>query len=307
MNEIHEPVLLEQSVRQLIVDRSGVYFDATLGFGGHSTRFLKELEQNGTLVATDVDKEAFKHCIAKFSTDSRTRLYNYNFSKIDVVAKIESIGGFDGIFADLGVSSFQLDNKDSGFSYRMDADLDLRMDKTRPISAADVVNEYDMDELVRIFSKYGEERKSKTIARKIVEQRVRKPLRTTKDLAVIIEESTPPQYRFKSLSRVFQALRIYVNDELGVLKDFLQSCVKLLHKNGRLVVISYHSLEDRIVKEFLKYEELECICPPEFPVCVCDKQRRLISLTRKPIVPDNYEIERNPRARSAKMRVAERV
>ena len=303
----HTPVLLKESLDFLITDKSGVYFDATLGFGGHSEAILNSLNSEGKLFSTDVDIDAFKYCKDKFSSEQRIKLYNFNFSQIDIIAKIESINCFDGIFADLGVSSFQLDNPGSGFTYRNEAKLDLRMDKTKAVAAADIINSFTEEELADIFYQFGEEKNSRQIARRIAEYRKSKKIETTKDLAEIIEEITPFKYRIKTLSRVFQALRIYVNDELEVLKTFLTKSVDLLPEGGRIVILSYHSLEDRIVKELFKYETLDCICPRDYPVCKCDKERRLKIITKKPVVPSPVEIEDNFRSRSAKLRAAERV
>jgi 16S rRNA (cytosine1402-N4)-methyltransferase len=303
----HTPVLLDESSNYLVTNKSGIYFDATFGFGGHTEAFLNVLNKDAAVVATDVDSNAFKFSKQKFSEDNRVRLYNFNFSEIDIVAKIESIGFFDGIFADLGVSSFQLDNPDSGFTYREEAKLDLRMDKSKAVSAADIVNSFSEDDLADIFFRFGEERNSRKISREICSVRSEFKIETTSQLVEIISEVTPVKNRNKTLSRIFQALRIYVNDELAVLQTFLDKSVGLLKRGGRMVVISYHSLEDRIVKETFKYETLDCICPKEFPICQCDKERRLKILTKKPILPSVSETTQNPRARSAKLRAAERV
>jgi 16S rRNA (cytosine1402-N4)-methyltransferase len=307
MKTHHTPVLLNESIEYLITDKSGKYFDATLGFGGHTEAFLNILNKDAVVAATDVDKDAFSFSKEKFSKDNRARLYNFNFSEIDVIAKIESFGFFDGIFADLGVSSFQLDNPSSGFTYREEAKLDLRMDKSRVVSAADIIKSFSEEDLANIFFRYGEERLSRRIAREIVSRRIERRIETTSQLTEIIKGVIPLKNQNKTLSRIFQSLRIYVNDELGVLKSFLDKSVGLLKKGGRIVIISYHSLEDRIVKETFKYEMLDCICPKEYPVCQCDKERRLNILTRKPVTAQNEEISENPRARSAKLRAAERV
>lgn len=307
MKNFHTPVLLFESLDYLITNKRGKYFDGTLGFGGHSSEILNKLNDNGILVATDLDEDAFNFSKNKFKEDKRAKLYKFNFSLIDKIAKIESIKFFDGIFADLGVSSFQLDNPGSGFTYRQDAKLDLRMDKNSAISASDIVNTFAEQELSKIFFEYGEEKRSRQIARKICEKRVRKKIDSTAELIEIISEVTPVKNRPKTFSRIFQALRIYVNDELGSLKLFLNNAVGLLSKGGRLVVISYHSLEDRIVKETFKYETLDCICPKDYPVCQCDKEQRLKILTKKPVTPSEEEIKSNSRARSAKLRAAERV
>ena len=307
MNEKHIPVLYNESLSYLITDPSGRYFDGTLGFGGHSAGILERLSEKGMLVAADVDSDAFRYSQKKFSAEQRIKLYNYNFSQIDFMAKVESIESFNGIVADLGVSSFQLDDPASGFTYREDARLDLRMDKTKPITAADVVNSFSEEELADIFFNYGEERNSRIIARRIVERRAGERINSTGQLTDIISSVTPVKHRTKSFSRIFQALRIYINDELEILKTFLNKAVDLLVPGGRLVVISYHSLEDRIVKEHFRYENLDCICPKEYPVCVCDKEQRLKILTRKPVTPSDEEVALNPRSRSAKLRAAERV
>jgi 16S rRNA (cytosine1402-N4)-methyltransferase len=305
-NEKHIPVLLNEAVDLLVTNSSGIYFDGTLGFGGHSEEILKRLDVNGKLVAADVDEDAFNFSRKKFETDNRAKLYKFNFSRIDIISKIESIEFFDGVLADLGVSSFQLDNPASGFSYRMEAELDLRMDKTAKLNAADIVNSFSEEDLANIIYEFGEEKNSRLIARKISEFRKRSKIKTTRDLASIIEEVTPVPYRAKSLSRVFQALRIYVNDELEVLRSFLTKATGLLNKGGRIVILSYHSLEDRIVKETFKYEALDCICPKDFPVCTCGKESRLKVITRKPLTASDEEIQRNFRARSVKLRAAER-
>lgn len=307
MKKHHIPVLLNESLSFLITDKSGIYFDGTLGFGGHSQAILDLITKDGILISTDVDEKAFKFSKDKFKNENRIRIYNFNFNQIDIIAKIESIKFFDGIFVDLGVSSFQLDDSEEGFTYRKEAKLDLRMDKSKIITAADIINSLDEKDLADIFFKYGEEKNSRKIAREICDKRKLKKIETTFDLKTIIERITPARFQTKTLSRIFQALRIYINDELSVLKNFLEKSVGLLKKGGRIVVISYHSLEDRIVKETFKYETLDCICPPDFPVCKCDKEQRLKILTKKPVVPSLKEIENNVRSRSAKLRAAERI
>ena len=307
MNHRHTPVLLEESLDYLITDKSGIYFDGTLGFGGHSEKILKKINHNALLIATDIDLDAFNFSKKKFGEEKRMKIYNFNFDRIGVISKIESIQQFTGIFADLGVSSFQLDNPHSGFTYRENAELDLRMDKTRAISAADIVNSYSEEDIAGILHEYGEEKNSRRIAHRIAERRKLSKIRSTLQLKEIISELTPERYLTKTLSRVFQALRIYINDELNVLKSFLYDSTTLLKKGGRLVIISYHSLEDRIVKEHFRWEALDCVCPKDFPVCKCDKEQRLKILTKKPIVPSEKEIAGNIRARSAKLRAAERV
>ena len=307
MNSHHTPVLFNESLEYLITDKSGIYFDGTLGFGGHSEGILLNVNKDARLIATDVDTDAFNFSKEKFKDDNRIKIYNFNFSQINIISKIESLSGFSGIFADLGVSSFQLDNPDSGFTYRMDAKLDLRLDKTRKVSAEEVVNSFSEEEIADIIFNYGEEKNSRHIAKRICEKRKIKRIKSTLELSEIISEMTPFKYRIKTLSRAFQALRIYVNDELEVLKEFLTQSVDLLLTGGRIVVLTYHSLEDRIVKEAFKYEQLDCICPKDYPVCKCDKESRLKILTKKPVVPSDEEIIKNFRSRSAKLRAAERI
>jgi S-adenosyl-methyltransferase MraW len=303
----HTPVLLEKSLEFLVTDLNGIYFDGTLGFGGHSSGILNRLSADGLLIGTDVDQDAFSFSKKKFLEDKRIKLYNMNFSQIDIIAKIESIPFFNGILADLGVSSFQLDTIESGFSYRSNTQLDLRMDKSKVINAADVVNSYSEEDLANIIFQFGEEKNSRKIAKVICEERREKKIQTTLDLSNIITKITPNRFRTKTLSRVFQALRIYVNDELNTLKLFLKKSIDLLKPQGRIVILSYHSLEDRIVKETFKYETLDCICPPGSPICNCNKVPRLKIITKKPVTPDNTEIEDNFRSRSAKLRAAERI
>ena len=307
MEKLHKPVMLKESLDYLINDLSGTYFDATLGYGGHSEEILKRINKNGILVSTDVDLDAFNYSIDKFKNEKRIKLYNFNFTQIDIISKIESIDFYDGILADLGVSSFQLDNVEKGFTYRQEAKLDLRMDRNKVVNASDVINSFSEDDLENIFSRFGEEKNSKKIAREICRYREKDRIKSTMELSGIINRITPKRYQAKTLSRVFQALRIFVNDELNNLESFLKKGVELLKRGGIIVVISYHSLEDRIVKEYFKYEALDCICPKDFPVCQCDKESRLKILTRKPVAPTPREIEINNRARSAKLRAAERV
>lgn len=307
MNSRHIPVLLDESVNYLVGNISGIYFDGTAGFGGHAEGILKLLNNDAKLISTDVDADAFEHSRNKFLNDSRFKIYNYSFQKIDIIAKIEQIHLFDGIFADLGVSSYQLDTPASGFTYRQDAKLDLRMDKNIAVNAADIINSYGEHDIADIIYKYGEEKNSRRIAKKICEERLKKRIETTTQLSKLISEITSQKYLIKTLSRVFQALRIYVNDELNVLKNFIRIAVDLLKKGGRIVILSYHSLEDRIVKEAFKYEALDCVCPKNYPVCKCDKEARLKILTKRPVTAETVEISRNVRARSVKLRAAERI
>lgn len=304
---VHQPVLLNESIDHLITDLNGTYLDATIGFGGHSKMFLNKLSSKAKLIGIDKDDVAFKTCKEMFAEDKRVLLYKTGFTKIDLISKIEFIDKFNGIFADLGVSSFQLDESDSGFTYREEAILDLRMNKEEGIPAHKILNEFEEKEIANILFHYGEEKNSRKLARLIKDERTKKKITTTTHLKQLIESTTPQPFVFKTLSRVFQALRIYVNNELDELKEFLQKSFDLLTPGGRIVIISYHSLEDRIVKEQFKYESLDCICPPGIPICICGKEKRINILTRKPVTPTANEIKENRRARSAKLRVAERV
>ena len=304
---IHTPILLKECVDFLTTEVDGTYFDATAGFGGHSTEILYRISSKGRLIATDKDQSAFGYCRNKFVADKRYCIYNTSFKNIDTISKIEFIEKFDGIFADLGVSSFQLDNVEAGFTFREDSSLDLRMNKQEGFTASDFLNDSSAEVIAKVLFEFGEEKNSRAIARKIVELRLKEKIARTFQLRKIIEEITPERFVTKSLARVFQALRIYVNDELGELKEFLDKSVELLNKGGRIAVLTFHSLEDRIVKEKFKYESLSCICPPGTPICICGKQKKLKLITSKPVVPSEFEIENNRRARSAKLRVAERV
>lgn len=302
----HVPVMFDETAAILITNLSGTYFDGTIGFGGHTSGFLNKLNINSKIIATDKDEKAYKFCKDFFSSDSRVSLYNSSFTEIDNISKLENIKSYDGIFVDLGVSSFQYDNKDEGFTHREDAILDLRMNKNEGEPAYKFINRAEVDEIADVFFQFGEEKNSRKIAREIVLKRAKNQIKTTKQLRNIISEIVPDFYLIKTVSRIFQALRIYVNNELEELKIFLTKSVELLKTGGRIVVLSYHSLEDRIVKEFFKYENLSCVCPNEAPICTCDKISRLKILTRKPIIPTETEIKINKRARSAKLRAAEK-
>lgn len=304
---IHTPVLLKESVDLLTTKIDGKYFDGTAGFGGHSTEILYRISSKGRLIATDKDQSAFDYCKNKFVDDKRYSIYNTSFKNIDTISKIEFIEKFDGIFADLGVSSFQLDNVEAGFTFREDSSLDLRMNRQEGFTASDFLSDASADSIAKVLFEFGEERNSRLIAKKIVELRLKEKITRTFQIKKIIEEITPERFVNKSLARVFQALRIYVNDELGELREFLDKSVDLLDVKGRIAVLTFHSLEDRIVKEKFKYESLSCICPPGMPICVCEKKQKLKLITSKPIVPTENEIENNRRSRSAKLRVAERV
>ena len=307
MIKFHIPVLLEESFNFLITNKSGIYFDATIGFGGHTSELILRLNKNAKVIATDVDKDAFEFCKKKFNSDKRVTIYKFNFSMIDIIAKIEQIDSFGGIFADLGVSSFQLDNKNSGFTYREDAPLDMRMDKSKKISAFDVINNFDERTISEILWIYGEEKNSKKIAKAIIKHREQNKITTTFQLNKIIEEIIPKNFLIKTLSRVYQAIRIYVNDELKNLSEFLENSIKVLKKGGRIAIISYHSLEDRIVKEFFTKQSQKYYDKKIDPFGSLEFNPSLKIVTKKPITPSKEEIMQNRRSRSAKLRVAEKI
>ena len=222
MSQAHTPVLLKESTDYLVTKKDGIYFEGTLGFGGHTQEILNSLSKKGCVVSTDVDQSAFNFCKEKFKNENRVKLYNFNFSLVDVIGKIESLEFFDGILADLGVSSFQLDNAAAGFSYSVNSELDLRLDKSLRRTAADIINKESEEKIANVIFEFGEEKNSRKIARQISESRKNKRIDTTDELKKIISSVTNPKYLTKTLSRVFQALRIYINDELGVLKSFLR-------------------------------------------------------------------------------------
>lgn len=304
----HVPVLLDQTIKGLNIKPDGTYLDATLGGAGHSSEILKRLD-TGLLIGFDQDINALEASDKRLSAiSSNYKLYNENFAQAEPILAKENIE-LDGILMDIGVSSHQIDTAQRGFSYMEDGKLDMRMDQRSDFSAYDLVNTYSEEDLADIFWRLGEEKWSKRIAEFIIEARTKGKIETTGDLVKIIKAAVPVGARTGGhpAKRVFQAIRIEVNRELKVLEKAIPELTGLLNKKGRFCIISFHSLEDRIVKEAFKYESLTCICPPELPVCMCDKKRRLKLITRKPIEASDKEKEENSRARSAKLRIAERV
>lgn len=307
----HIPVMLDEVLKALAVRPEGAYVDCTVGGGGHSAAIAERLGPGGRLLCLDQDPAALVAAgerLAPFG--DRVRLHRTNFDRIAEVAAAEGLTAVDGILMDLGVSSPQLDAPERGFSYREDAPLDMRMDPENPVSAADLVAELPEAELARILWEYGEERYSRRIARNIVRARERGPIQTTGELARLVREAMPgPALREQQhpARRTFQALRIAVNDELGALERGLRAAMPLLAPGGRLAVITFHSLEDRIVKRTLAEWAKGCICPPGAPVCICGHQPEVRLVGKQPWMPSAAEVERNPRARSAKLRVAERL
>ncbi len=309
-NPKHISVLLEECIENLNIKPNGIYVDGTLGMGGHSEQILKRLT-TGRLIGIDRDESAIARAGERLKEYShKLTLVHSNFS--DVAAVLDDLGieGVDGMLFDLGVSSPQLDESERGFSYMNDAPLDMRMDNTSALTAWNVVNEWAEEELVRILRDYGEERFARRIAGRIVERRSEKPIETTLELVEIIKSAMPAaalREKQHPAKRSFQAIRIAVNDELGAVEQMMKTAPDKLNKGGRLCVISFHSLEDRIVKTSIAARENGCTCPREAPICVCGFVQTLKSVHRKPIIPGEEELKENPRSRSAKLRVAEKV
>lgn len=306
----HKPVLLDECIEALAIRPDGIYVDGTLGRAGHSLEIVRRLT-TGRLIALDRDESALAAARIRLADYmDRVTLVHSNFSRLGEVLRELGIDGADGMLFDLGVSSPQLDDAQRGFSYKQDAPLDMRMDTTAALTARELVNTASYEELRRILFEYGEERYAPAIARAICREREQMPIETTLQLADIIRSAMPGQaLREKQhpAKRSFQAIRIAVNDELGELEPMLSAAEENLHPGGRLAVITFHSLEDRIVKRKLRELSTGCTCPPEFPVCVCGKKPKMELLTRKPIVSGEQELEKNPRARSAKLRVARKL
>ena len=307
----HVSVLLEETIDSLNIKSDGVYVDGTLGGGGHSISICRRLGEKGRLIGIDQDKDAIVAATDRLSDfkDKVTIVHN-NYNNIDSVLKDLSIDGVDGIVLDLGVSSYQLDNAERGFSYREDAPLDMRMNREQKQTARDIVNNYSEMELFHIIRDYGEDSFAKNIAKHIVMARNEKPIETTFELNEIIKAAIPAKVRKNTghpSKKTFQAIRIELNNELGVLENSIDKMIELLNPGGRLSIITFHSLEDRIVKNIFRRNMNPCTCPPEFPVCVCGKKPTGRVITRKPIVPSCEELEMNKRAKSSKLRVFEKA
>ena len=306
----HKPVLLEECIQALNIRPDGVYLDGTLGRAGHSREIARRLT-TGRLICVDRDQAALDAAQERLKDwMDKVTLVHSNFDRLDEILDKLSLPGVDGMLFDLGVSSPQLDDGARGFSYRTDAPLDMRMDQSEGLTAAQVVNTWPQEELRRILTQYGEERYAPQIASAICRRRETAPIETTLELVDIIRGAMPPaalREKQHPAKRSFQAIRIAVNDELNALSDALAAAVPRLNPGGRLAVITFHSLEDRIVKSAMAAAAKGCTCPPEFPVCVCGKKPQVKLVTRKPIVSDQTELERNPRARSAKLRICEKL
>lgn len=306
----HITVLRDEAVDQLITEPNGTYVDCTLGGAGHSSLILERLSDKGRLIGFDQDPKAIFHARERLGKDGRFQSVNSNF--ICLEEKLREIGvcPVHGVLFDLGVSSPQLDEAERGFSYMQNAQLDMRMDPENPLTAQDIVNCWSEDEITRTIREYGEENWAKRIAQFIVQARTQKPITYTSELVEIIKEAIPAAARRNGphpAKRTFQALRIAVNNELGVLEGALDQALNCLEPGGRIAVITFHSLEDRIIKEKMQRWLGRCTCPPDFPVCICNVQPTARLITRRPILPSKREVGENPRARSAKLRVAEKL
>lgn len=311
MEFAHIPVMLDECLEGLNIKADGIYVDGTVGGAGHSIEIVKRLSENGRLICVDKDEDALKAAGERLAPYSDRVTFIHDDYK-NLVAELDSIGvgKVDGILLDLGVSSYQLDNAERGFSYMKDAPLDMRMDRSQRISAYEVVNGYSESELARILFDYGEEKLARQIARNIIKARAEKPIETTLELAKIVEATYPAKTRWKfghPAKRTFQAIRIEVNDELSSLGEAVTQMARRLEKGGRMAVITFHSLEDRIVKSAFKELSLACTCPPDFPVCVCGKVQEVELVNKKPIVASEGELEKNSRSQSAKLRVIEKL
>ena len=306
----HKSVLLEDTIEGLNIKPDGIYVDGTLGGAGHAREVCKKLSAKGRFIGIDQDKDAIIAASERLAAYPQATIIRSNYCYMVPELAARGITKVDGILLDLGVSSYQLDNEERGFTYRVDAPLDMRMDQRQTLTASDIVNNYEEKELYRIIRDYGEDKFAKNIAKHIVAARQVKPITTTGELTEIIRESIPMKMQVKSghpAKRTFQAIRIELNRELDVLRDSLDGMIDLLDDGGRLCIITFHSLEDRIVKTIFRKNENPCTCPSDFPVCVCGKKSKGKVITRKPILPSEQEMEENPRSKSAKLRIFERI
>ena len=306
----HRSVLLEETIDGLHIIPDGMYVDGTLGGGGHSYEICRRLGDKGSIIGIDQDAAAIEAAGIRLKDfGEKVTIVRSNYR--DMKSKLHELGidKVDGIILDLGVSSYQLDTAERGFSYRADAPLDMRMDTRQQITARDIVNDYGEEELYRVIRDYGEDKFARNIAKHIVMERGKHPIETTGELTEIVRRAIPMKYQKRSghpAKRTFQAIRIELNRELEVLRDSLDDMIELLNPGGRLCIITFHSLEDRIVKSAFKKNENPCTCPPDFPVCVCGKVSKGSIVTRKPILPGEEEMELNSRSKSAKLRIFER-
>lgn len=308
----HKSVLLEETIENLNIKPDGIYVDGTLGGGGHAYEVCKRLGQTGRFIGIDQDEAAINAAGERLKEfQDKVTIVRSNYSEIKEVLKTLDIKGVDGILLDLGVSSYQLDNADRGFTYREeDAPLDMRMDQRQTLTAKDIVNDYSEFDLYRIIRDYGEDKFAKNIAKHIVRARQEKAIETTGELIELIKNAIPMKIRAVGghpAKKTFQAIRIELNKELEVLTNSIDDMIELLNPGGRICIITFHSLEDRIVKTRFRNNENPCICPPDFPMCVCGKKPKGHVVTRKPIIPSGEEIETNKRSKSSKLRVFEKI
>ena len=306
----HKSVLLQECIDGLNIRKNKIYVDGTLGGAGHSKEIAKKLENTGMLIGIDRDEEALQVAKDRLKEFSNIKYVHDNHDNIKQILEQNDIDGVDGILLDLGVSSYQIDEASRGFSYMKEASLDMRMDKTQTLTAEEVVNTYKEEELARIIYEYGEEKFSRQIARKICEERTQNKIETTKQLVEIIEKAIPAYAKNKEghpAKRTFQAIRIEVNNEIQPLYDTVMNSIKALNSGGRLCIITFHSLEDRAVKNAYTDALGKCTCPKELPYCVCNKETLGKIITKKPILPTEQETEENSRSRSAKLRIFEKI
>ena len=306
-NIYHSTVLMSQVIHFLNITKEGTYLDGTIGPGGHARAILSRLSSEGIFFGLDRDEEAIRICKSTLPASSICHLICDTYHNFPFYLAKYKIKAVDGMFLDLGLSSIQLDSPNRGFSYRADGPLDMRFGTDTKITARTIINEWDKIDLKKIFQNYGEERYSGRIATAIVKNRKNRQVQTTGDLKAIISTVIPKMKTTKTLSRIFQALRLTVNRELESLKFFLDTFIEFLKPGGRIVVISYHSLEDRQIKQKFKELERGCVCPPTIPICQCGKKPSLKILTKKPVIPKKDEITRNKRVRSAKLRAGEKI
>jgi len=305
----HVSVLLNECIEALDIKQGGIYVDCTMGGGGHSKEILGKLKKTGRLIGIDQDTNALEASKKRLKEYDNVTYIHDNFYNIDSILENLNIDKVDGILMDLGVSSHQLDEAERGFSYMKDAPLDMRMDRNQSLSAYEVVNTYSEEALYRILKEYGEERFAKKIARIIAERRAIKPVETTFELVDIIKAAIPAKFRREGHpgKKTFQAIRIEVNQELQILDKAIKDSIGRLNHGGRIAIITFHSLEDRLVKNIFKEQENPCTCPKDFPQCVCGKKPTIKIITKKPKIPGDQEMDENPRSKSAKLRVAEKL
>ena len=306
----HKSILLNECMEGLSIKEDGIYVDGTLGGGGHSFHILERLGERGRLIGIDQDEDAIKAATKRLEAfANKVTIVRDNYEHFQTILSTLSIPKVDGILLDLGVSSYQFDEADRGFSYRFDASLDMRMDRRQDFTAKDLINNYSEQELYHIIRDYGEDKFARNIAKHIVKEREKKPIETTFELSEIISHAIPMKMRVQGghpAKKTFQAVRIALNRELEVLEESIEGMIKALKPEGRLCIISFHSLEDRIVKKAFRTAEDPCICPKDFPICTCGRKSLGRVISKKAIIPSDLEMEENPRARSAKLRIFER-